>query len=60
MRHRIDAHRGRFLALFIPMERQDVETRLKDYGLRMADSDCASVTSPIGAAAYALCPVRRN
>lgn len=60
MRQRIDAHRGRLLALFIPMERHDVEARLGDYGLRLQDEGCAPVTSPIGAAPYALCPVLRK
>lgn len=60
MRQAIAAHRGPLLALFIPTERHDVIRRLGDYGLYMTGDDCSSVTSPIGAAPYALCPVRRQ
>ncbi len=60
MAQRISEHHGRFLALFIPTERHDVTTRLEDYGLRLEPGDCATVTSPIGAAPYALCSVRRQ
>lgn len=60
MRQRILDHRGRFLALFIPTERHDVVTRLGNYDLRLEKDDCATVTSPIGAAPYALCPVQRK
>jgi hypothetical protein len=59
MRQRIGDHHGRLLALFIPSERHDVAARLDAYGLRLDGSDCAAVTSPIGAAPYALCPVQR-
>ena len=60
MRQRIENHAGRLLALFIPTERHDVVTRLKDYGLQLENGDCASVTSPIAPAPYALCPVQRR
>lgn len=59
MRSRIARHQGTILALFIPTERHDVITRLGDYGLQLSSAPCAAVTSPIGAAAYDLCPVER-
>ncbi|WP_146002695.1 hypothetical protein [Telmatospirillum siberiense] len=59
--HRIvEHHRGRLSALFIPTERHDVINRLGDYGLFIPDGLCATVTSPIGAAPYDLCPVERK
>lgn len=60
MRRIVALHQGPLLALFIPTERHDVITRLGDYGLILDDKDCAPVTSPIGAAPYALCPVGRE
>jgi len=60
MRQRVSEHHGRFLGLFIPTERHDVVARLGDYGLQLEGDDCATVTSPIGAAPYALCSVRRK
>jgi hypothetical protein len=59
MRERILRHRGPLLALYIPSERHDVVKRLGDDGLVLAQDGCAAVTSPIGAADYALCPVLR-
>jgi hypothetical protein len=60
MRQRIQDHRGPFLVLYIPSERHDVVARLANYGLRMEGDGCATLTSPIGAAPYALCPARRE
>jgi hypothetical protein len=60
MREAVAAHQGPLLALFIPTERHDVVRRLGNYGLVLADRPCDAVTSPIGAAPYALCPVERR
>ncbi|HIJ63506.1 MAG TPA: hypothetical protein HPQ04_12505, partial [Rhodospirillaceae bacterium] len=57
MAERIREHQGPLLALFIPTERQDVTARLGQLGLTIEDSLCRPVTSPIGAADYALCPL---
>jgi hypothetical protein len=56
----IDRHQGTFLALYIPSERHDVVKRLGDYGLELMVEGCGIVTSPIGAAPYDLCPVKRR
>ena len=57
MAERIREHQGPLLALFIPTERQDVTARLGQLGLTIEDGLCRPVTSPIGAAPYALCPL---
>jgi len=57
MRDAVATHQGPLMALFIPTERHDVVRRLGDYGLVLADRPCGEVTSPIGAAPYALCPL---
>lgn len=59
MKEQIDAHQGPLLALFIPSEQHDVVKRLGDDGLALVTEGCGKVTSPIGAADYALCPVTR-
>ncbi|MTJ83506.1 MAG: hypothetical protein F8N37_21175 [Telmatospirillum sp.] len=60
MRRQVAGHQGPLMALFIPTERHDVVRRLGDYGLALANTPCAEVTSPIGAAPYALCPLERR
>jgi hypothetical protein len=60
MRQIVAEHQGPLLALFIPTERHDVVRRIGQYGLKVETSGCAQVTSPIGAAPYALCPVTRK
>jgi hypothetical protein len=60
MRQRIANHHGRLLVLFIPSESRDVVARLADYGLVLHGANCATITSPIGAAPYALCAVGRQ
>jgi hypothetical protein len=60
MKQQIEAHQGPFLALFIPIEQHDVVKRLGNDGLTLVTEACRSVTSPIGAGAYSLCPVERQ
>jgi hypothetical protein len=60
MQRRVAMHQGPLLALFIPIERNDVVRRLHAYGLALDDTQCGAVTSPIGAAPYRLCQVDRN
>lgn len=59
MAERLAAHQGPLLALFIPTEHHDVVPRLAQLGLTLDDDACRPVTSPIGAAPYALCPLKR-
>jgi hypothetical protein len=60
MRHQIDTHQGPLLALFIPIERHDVVKRLGNDGLLLEEKDCQTVTSPIGAGPYLLCPLIKS
>ena len=60
MAGQLAAHQGPLFALFIPTERHDVVPRLAQLGLVVDDDACRPVTSPIGAAAYALCPLARR
>jgi hypothetical protein len=60
MKDQIDAHQGPMLALFIPIERHDVVKRLADDGLVLQSEGCGTVSSPIGASDYSLCPVTRQ
>jgi len=60
MKDQIDAHQGPLLALFIPSERHDVIKRLGNDGLVLQTEGCGTVTSPIEAADYTLCPVARQ
>jgi hypothetical protein len=60
MKEQIDAHKGPFLALFIPIEKHDVIKRLGNDGIELIEDACLTVTSPIGAGPYSLCPAERR
>lgn len=59
MRKTVADHKGDLAVLYIYSEEHDVLRYLADYGLTTIDEHCQDITSPIGAAPYGFCPLRR-